>query len=58
MMRATSYEVDYDFFTKQDGTESFMSIKAGFKTYAEAEKWAIENTIDGKVVGVCRIEEV
>lgn len=57
MMKATSYEVDYNFVTRQDGTRIFMDMKCGFKTYAEAERWAHHNTIDGKVCSIYPIEE-
>lgn len=47
MMKATKYWVEYDFA----GTKP-MSIKTGFKSYDEAEKWSIHNTIDGKVIAI------
>lgn len=44
MMKATEFWVAFDF-----AGEKPMSIQTGFKTYDEAEKWSILNTIDGKV---------
>ena len=49
------YEVEYDFFTRQDGTRSCMRIMGGFLTEAEATEWAQANTTDGKVSWNIRI---
>ncbi len=57
MLKAIGYEVDYEFFIKKDGSRSFMNIKGGFKTYADAERWAHENTIDGEVVAIYPADE-
>lgn len=58
MLKATEYQVIYNFYMKKDGTRDCMNIKTGFKTYAEADKWSHQNTIDGRVLGVCKSEEV
>lgn len=43
------WSVDFNFFTKADGTRSCMNIQMGFATEAEAKAWAAENTSDGEV---------
>lgn len=43
------WSVDFNFFTKADGTRSCMNIQMGFATEAEAKAWADENTSYGEV---------
>lgn len=52
MMKATEFWVAFDF-----AGEKPMSIKTGFKTYDEAERWSILNTIDGKVEAWTAIDD-
>lgn len=54
MMR--QWEVDFD-FVKGYKVEYPTSIKQGFATESEAQKWAQENTTDGKVLWYETIEE-
>lgn len=49
--------IDFGFFNREwDGKRVCMSIKQGFSTREEAEKWAAENDItDGEIYSYTRI---
>lgn len=49
------FYVDFDFVQTKYGIRN-MSIKGGFKTREEAQRWADENTTDGIVGWMADIE--
>lgn len=57
MMKYSGYMVEHDFIIKPDGSRQCLSIKDGFKSRESAERWAMDNTIDGKVIGYVNKEE-
>lgn len=46
------YIVEFDYQGKENGNMIPMQIKTGFTSEIEAQKWAQENTNDGKVIGM------
>ncbi len=56
-MKYSGFKVEHDFIINPDGSRTCLSIEDGFRNRESAERWAMDNTIDGRVVGYVNMQD-